>query len=260
MEIQGRYAWTGNNRYGDNHRHLRIFTKQPGALAFELRTVSSAGPMGSAGDTLRGRVEPSGEGRFVLVGEVSESWSHDDDSWSQEHPSTARLDLRIRSPERVEVDGEPYDPEIRLDDTLRRPGKGRAVAWLGASAALAVGILAWTHPGLFGVAARPLGTALPVVAVGVAWAALDRSMLRVRVTHLEVRVGGRWSCLSFPCHAVRSAKMLVNGSPTPARTYIVAGAGIAEIEFTTPAGRPRTIWVSSARPGWLVEVIRSARE
>lgn len=110
MLAAGSYEWKGNNRYGDNHRRLTIASSKDG-FSFELHTTHSAGPQGSNGSTLRGRVEPAGDGRFTLVAATDESWVHDDDNWSEARPSTVRHQLVVHEswcrPE-VDIDGEVY--------------------------------------------------------------------------------------------------------------------------------------------------------
>ena len=101
MQVEGTFRWTGNNSYGDNHRTLKISLGR-----FALERTHSAGGRGSSGDTVQGRVEPIGEGRFALIAETVEDWVRDDDPWFQTRPSTARFELVIGA--QITLDGEGY--------------------------------------------------------------------------------------------------------------------------------------------------------
>ncbi len=110
IRASGRYTWKANNAYGDNHRRLTI-RRGKGGESFELDVIHSAGPQGSNGSTIRGRVEKIDDGRFTLAAETDESWVHDDDNWSEKRPSTARMELVIREDANglvIELDGEPW--------------------------------------------------------------------------------------------------------------------------------------------------------
>ncbi len=115
MQLAGCYAWKGNDSYGSNHRFLTISPgREPETHRFVLDVTASAGPMGSSGSKIRGRVEPIDAGRFMLVAETDESWVHDDDPWSETTASTGRFELVIRKSwwfgQRITLDGEPYVP------------------------------------------------------------------------------------------------------------------------------------------------------
>ena len=117
MILPGEYAWRGNNRYGDNHRFLRLIAGGRDAEAitrFELSVVHSAGFMGKDWSVLSGTVRVLGPGRLELVADKNERFTVSDDHWSQDRPSSERkvfVEVKRRAPlgQRVfELDGERY--------------------------------------------------------------------------------------------------------------------------------------------------------
>lgn len=143
---------------------------------------------------------------------------------------------------------------------------------LGYPRILRLGAAAWLYPEMFDRTQRPiLRTLLPAIGVFMGWVALDFDMLRTRVTDAQVRVGWRWTSRTIARSAVRAARVVdyrpwhyggwgLKWNPFSGKTaYSVFEKKAVEIEYVTPAGKVKTICVSSKQPERLAEAIQAER-
>jgi hypothetical protein len=113
MIVAGEYHWRENDRYGSNHRVLKLLGSGAKIDAFSFSEIHSAGPQGKDWSLTTGTVAWVDPRRLELVSKERESFTDDGESWSrkvevhQRRVFVAEKKWWWRRPA-FHLDGEPY--------------------------------------------------------------------------------------------------------------------------------------------------------